>query len=396
VKPFAPYPLDCGSNILTYNLLRELGAEFDVTLLTRRPDRDAEVREALERVCDRLVFCDPPNLKGHARRVAYAITTRVRACLGHTPLAAQYAQLGFSNALQNVLAESSYDLVQIDYWNLAELGSFCRNGTRRCILLHDVQSCVFEREAKVTRGRLKRWQLRRAAKAASAFEQRAFRHFSHVLTVTENDAAVYRRRLLTGPRVQCVPTLYDVSTARAAPDPGGRKLLFVGEMAHRPNRDAVQYFVKDILPLIRAGVPDAEFVVVGRNAPASIRKLESRHVRVTGMVPDVGLYLRKATVCVAPLRFGSGIKLKILEALAHGKAVVTTPVGAEGIEVRHGVNCQIAEDTENFARSVVRLLRDRGFRSTLGAAGRKMVKEQHSPEAAGPRVRRIYRDMMRG
>ena len=396
LKPFVPYPLDCGSNILTYNLLRELGAEFGVTLLTRRPERDAETREALETVCERVVFCDPPNVKSQMRRLGYAITTRARACFGNTPLAALYAEIAFSSALRLELEENSYDLVQIDYWNLASLGGLCPNGTRRCILLHDVQPYVFEREAEVVEGRLKRWQLRRAAKAATVFERRAFRHFPHVLTVTENDAEVYRRMLPAGSKVQCVPTLYDVPTAPAAADPGGHNLLFVGAMAHRPNRDAVLYFAKDILPLIRAEVPDVEFVVVGRNVPTSIRRLESGCVRVTGMVPEVRPYLNEATVYVAPLRFGGGIKLKILEALAHGKAVVTTPVGAEGIELTHGVNCLIAETPGDFARSVVRLLSDDNFRKALGAAGRRVIEERHCPEAAGPRVRRIYRDIMAG
>jgi len=326
----------------------------------------------------------------------FAGALRAKALFGRKPLAPYYAELAFRRPVARVVREQKFDLVQFDYWNLARLGAVCPSGTKRCILLHDVQPYVFEREAEVVEGRLKRWQLRRAAKAATAFERRALRHFSHVLTVTENDAAVYRRMLTAGSEVQCVPTVYDVAPAPPAPDPGGSTLLLVGAMGHRPNRDAVLYFVKDVLPLIMGQVPDVEFVVVGRNVPASIRRLASRHVRVTGVVPEVGPYLNEATVYVAPLRFGSGIKLKILEALAHGKAVVTTPVGAEGIEVTHGVNCLIAEGPDDLAGNVVRLLRDRELRKRLGVAGRKMIEERHSPEAAGPRVRRIYRDMMAG
>jgi len=396
LKPFVPYPLDCGSNILTYNLLRALDVEFDVTLVTKRPEREAEAREALEAVCERVVFCDPPNLKNRAMRLRYGVTTRLKACFGNRPVAALYAELAFSDALQALFGENSYDLVQVDYWNLAELGSLCPNGTRRCILLHDVQPHVFEQEARIAEGRLRRWQLRRAAKATAAFERRVLRKFPYVLTVSQNDAESYRRMLPADSKVECVPTLFDVSGVEVAPDPGGSKLLFVGALIHRPNRDAVVYFVKEVLPLIRAEAPDVEFVVVGRNVPASIWKLQSACVRVTGAVPEVAPYLREAAVYVAPLRFGSGIKLKILEALAHGKAVVTTPAGAEGIEVTDGVNCLIAKGAEDFAASVVRLLRDRELRRMLGAAGRKMIEERHSPEAMGPRVRKIYRDMMKG
>ena len=396
LKPFVPYPLDCGSNILTYNLLRVLSAEFDVTLLTRMLEREADAREALEAVCRRVAFCEPPNLKSRMRRFGYAMTTRLKACFGNRPVAALYAELAFSEALRALLAENSYDLVQLDYWNLAELGNLCPHGIERCILLHDVQPNVLKQEAELALCRLRKWQLRRAAKAARAFEGRALRGFPHVLTVTEHDAEVYRKTLPSGSKVQCVPTLFDVSGVPVVPDPGGNKLLFVGALIHRPNKDAVQYFVKEILPLIRAEAPDAEFVVVGRNVPASIRKLETGCVRVTGPVPEVEPYLREAAVYVAPLRFGSGIKLKIIEALAHGKAVVTTPVGAEGIEMTHDVNCLIAEKPDDFAASVVRLLRDRELRRRLGAAGRRMIEDRHSLEAAGSRVRRIYYEMMKG
>jgi glycosyltransferase involved in cell wall biosynthesis len=396
LKPFVPYPLDCGSNILTHNLLRMLGAEFDVTLLTRKPESETEAREALESICKHVIFCEPPNLKSRINHIGYAISMRAKALFGRKPVAALYAELAFSAPLRKLLAEASYDLVQIDYWNLAGLGNLCPKDAKRCIMLHDVQPLVFEREAALVSSWFKRWQLKRIARAATAFEKQALRNYANVLTVTENDAEIYRKTIPGCSTVQCVPTLFEVSSVPVASEPLGSKLLFVGALAHRPNKDAVEYFVKDVLPLIRLSVPDVELVVVGRDVPSSIRKLESDCVRITGPVPEVEPYLRDAAVYVAPLRFGSGIKLKILEALSHGKAVVTTPIGAEGIEMVHGKNCLIAERPDDFAASVVRLLRDKELRHNLSAAGRRMIEERHSLEIAGPRVRELYSEMMKG
>ena len=391
LKPFAPYPKDCGGNILTFNLLRELGKEYDVTLLTRRPEDAQKAQDALEAISDKVVFCDPPNLRSMPARLAHGVRLRIRTTVNGKPLAAAYADLAFSVPLGELLSRETYDIVQIDYWNLAELGSLCAPEVARCLFLHDVQPRLLSREAAFAGSWIAAARLRRASAKVASFEQNAFRHFNRILTVTESDAAVYRALLVEPEKVQCVPTLFDVSAARPMPDPGGRTLVFAGAMAHQPNADAMLYFVREVLPIIHADVPQAELVIVGRDVPPSIAKLRSPRVRVTGRVESVEPYLQSAAVYVAPLRFGSGIKIKILEALAYGKALVTTSVGAEGIEIEHRRHCLIADNPNDFAESAIALLRDPNLREGLGKAGRSRVEEKNSAEIAGPRVRSVYR-----
>jgi polysaccharide biosynthesis protein PslH len=145
-----------------------------------------------------------------------------------------------------------------------------------------------------------------------------------------------------------------------------------------PNEDGVTYFVEKILPLVCREVPGAAFWAVGRRPPRRVQALASGNVVVTGAVDDIRPYLGKAAVCVVPLRSGSGTRIKIFEAMAMGKAVVSTTMGAEGLPVRHGENIILADDPADFAQHVVRLFRDPARRAELGRAARQLVEQSYS------------------
>jgi glycosyltransferase involved in cell wall biosynthesis len=144
-----------------------------------------------------------------------------------------------------------------------------------------------------------------------------------------------------------------------------------------PNEDGVAYFVEKILPVIRRDIPEAAFWAVGRRPPRRLQALASSGVVVTGAVEDIRPYLAKAALCVVPLRSGSGTRIKIFEAMAMGKAVVSTSMGAEGLPVRHGENIILADNPTDFARQVVDLLRDPLRRQRLGHAARQLVEENY-------------------
>jgi glycosyltransferase involved in cell wall biosynthesis len=150
------------------------------------------------------------------------------------------------------------------------------------------------------------------------------------------------------------------------------------------NEDGVRYFVRDILPRIRREVPGATFWVVGRNPSARLQALDSGDagVRITGTVDDIRPYLNRGSVYVVPLRVGSGTRLKIFEAMATGKAIVSTTIGAEGLPVTHLENIVLADEPEQFSAQVVALLRDRARRRALGGAARQLVEERYSWKAA--------------
>jgi glycosyltransferase involved in cell wall biosynthesis len=160
----------------------------------------------------------------------------------------------------------------------------------------------------------------------------------------------------------------------AASPTGSRQLIFTGSMDWLPNEDAMLFFCRDILPQIRAEEPDVTLSIVGRAPTPAVRRLASEHgVQVTGRVDDVRPYMREAAVYVVPLRIGGGTRLKIFEAMAMSKAVVSTTVGAEGLPVTAGEHLVLADEPRGFARGVVRLLRDLDKRRSVEQAARQLV-----------------------
>ncbi len=169
-----------------------------------------------------------------------------------------------------------------------------------------------------------------------------------------------------------------------APDPGGADVVFVGGMSWYPNRDAIKWFLARVWPAIRRAVPRARFVVVGSHPSPEAQRAAARGtgVAVTGLVPDIRPHVRAAAVYVCPLRVGGGTRLKILDAWAMGKAVVSTAIGAEGLGAVAGREIELADDPAAFAGQVIELLGDPARRLALGSEGRRRAVE----EFAWPRV----------
>jgi glycosyltransferase involved in cell wall biosynthesis len=167
-------------------------------------------------------------------------------------------------------------------------------------------------------------------------------------------------------------------------------LVYVGQMNWRPNVDAVLYFLKEMFPGIKAVVPDVSFSIVGHKPPVVVEELARQNGAVTtGYVPDTRPFVSQAEVFVVPLRIGSGTRLKILEAMAMGKAIVSTSIGCEGIGATHEKNILIADSPADFARCVIRIFNDKALRDDLGIAARKFVEENYSWEHIGQRLNTI-------
>lgn len=205
-----------------------------------------------------------------------------------------------------------------------------------------------------------------------------------VVTVTEDD----RRGLLRAAPdtvAAVVPTSYPV--ARDVPAFSQRipgSILFVGSFRHAPNADAMLFFYRHVLPLIQRSLRGVAVTIVGDAPPREVRALSSAEITVTGWVPDVTPYLASHCISVAPLRFGAGLKGKIVEAMATGLPVVTTPVGAEGMELVHGSTALIAESPEAFARAVVRLCTDHNLHARLSRESLEHARARWDPGVVAP------------
>jgi glycosyltransferase involved in cell wall biosynthesis len=185
--------------------------------------------------------------------------------------------------------------------------------------------------------------------------------------------------------VTLVPTGVDTDYFRPAKEPSqARSLVFTGSMDWVPNHDAMEYFYRDILPLIRAEEPEVETWMAGRNPREGLRRVVEGDAKVhlTGRVEDVRPFMNRSGVYILPMRAGSGTRLKVFEAMASGKAIVSTPTGAEGLPVTDGENILLAESPLEFAKAVVRLIRDEGLRGHLEVSARALAERNFSWRSA--------------
>jgi glycosyltransferase involved in cell wall biosynthesis len=214
-----------------------------------------------------------------------------------------------------------------------------------------------------------------------------------VVVVTESDKQALLD-CLPHSRIAVVPTIHqEVDGAAGFHDRRPNSLLFVGGFAHGPNLDAALFFCREVLPLIRKSVPDVTLTIVGDAAPQEVRSLASDTVTVTGWVPDVKPYLDSHLVSIAPLRFGSGMKGKVGEAMANGVPVVVTNIAAEGMELTDGVTALIADSANEFADAVTRLLRDELLHHRLSTNGRHAARTRWSEAVVAEQLLALMRTL---
>jgi glycosyltransferase involved in cell wall biosynthesis len=192
-------------------------------------------------------------------------------------------------------------------------------------------------------------------------------------------------------RIEVVPTIHELRDS-GKPFSERQDLLFIGNLAHRPNDDAVLFFMREVYPCLRQIVPGVRLDIIGDNPSAAITDFNSEDVRIRGYVPDVEPYLRERRVFVAPLRFGAGIKGKVGEAMAHGLPVVTTSIGAEGFGLTHQLDVMIADDPESFASAVEQLYSQKELWERVAHHSRLRIEKYFTPDVIAETINNSIRD----
>jgi glycosyltransferase involved in cell wall biosynthesis len=281
--------------------------------------------------------------------------------------------------IDGLLAQTAFDRVVADFLVMA---SNCPRLEKSVLFEHNVETMIWRRHAEHASLPADRRLFRQQARRMFTFEREACRSAGSVIAVSEQDATLIRT--MFGAEEVCpVPTGVDAGYyAPPASTQPVADLVFTGAMDWHANVDGVLYFLDRILPKIRCRRPQTTFVVVGKSPHPEIldRARHDPQLRVTGTVADVRPYLWGASVSVVPLRIGSGTRLKIYEAMAAGVPVVSTALGAEGLELTPGQDICIADDPAEFAARCVELLEDRERRSRMSAAARQLVTERFSWE----------------
>ena len=355
-----PFPLTDGESLRIYHYAKRLAANHQLDLVwVDGPSRDAElggIFRRLERVAD--VPVAPPGA-----------LRRLRNTFSIDGYARRYPSV--ERHLRGVLGARDYQVI----WSSADMITTIPAGFSTPLLadICDDDVLMLRRQLARTRGLVARLRMLKRLLMARGYERRHFSSAQACLFVAEADAESFRS-LAPATRVAVIPN--GVDTEHFAPVPlkeDAATVVFEGSMAFPPNVDAAVYLCRTILPRIVARRPDARVVLVGRDPAPEVRALAGERVQVTGTVDDVRPYLASATVFACPLRMGAGIKNKVLQAWAMGKAVVATPVSVAGLAVEEGKNILVQEDPDEFAAAVVRLIDDPALRARLGSEARQTV-----------------------
>jgi glycosyltransferase involved in cell wall biosynthesis len=381
-----PYPPDGGAQIRTYHVLRLLARAYDVTALCFERSRTSSAGAAPDLAAStaalgRFAAVELFAIPQRHRRARYAWDHLRSAALRRVYTTYLYDSRAFRRRLAKVLTSGVFDLVHVDSLDLAQYLPACSGIPVVCVH-HDVEPILLRRRAAVERKRWRRAYLRYQAGLRDRVEREWCPRVALNVVVSEEDGALVKR-IAPASRVTVVPNGVDVEEFQPA-GTGGRGLAFVGGTTPAPNLDALAFFCDQILPHLRAGGARVPVRWIGRASDEQRRHHAERHgIELTGYVEDVRPFMRDAACHIVPMRAGGGTRLKILNAWAMGKAVVSTSLGCEGLAAVDGENILIRDDPRDFARAILAVLEDEGMRRRLGERGRDTAERLYSWDVIG-------------
>ncbi len=374
VSQQAPWPLDSGGNLRTYHLLRALQERYEVTLLATDPGGEAAARLGeVASVVELVPALKKGSLFRRALNLLTSLLTKDPVLFTHNKSAA------LDEAVARHLSSGAYSALHLNHLDTTPYARHAK-GVPVVIDTHNVLTEYAARRSEHEQGAFGRWLWRREARLLTEREPLELSLCQRVLACSERE----REALLAAEsalEVRVVPNGVAVESITPVSDPAANspELVFVGDLAYGPNADAAESFAAEVLPLVRAEHAEALFRVVGRNPSEDLKeRVKAGGVEVTGFVDDVREELKRARVFVCPIRYGSGTRLKLFEAFAAGLPVVSTRLGAEGIDCVDGEHLLFADTPEEQAAAIARLLSDDELARSLGAAGRQLASERYA------------------
>jgi polysaccharide biosynthesis protein PslH len=394
-----PYPPHQGGALRSYGIIHGLhAAGHDITLLSfHDPETNIAVESTpLAQYCSRIETVPPPSRSKKDRLRDLILSTQ-------PDIAKRLYSDAFYACLNQLIHEKNFDLIQFEGIEVVCYLPLLRKKGLHAKLCYDafnaeaaLQHLIFQ----VDRENIRRWP----AAAYSFIQAQRIEHFERqicqgadcVIAVSNEDAEILRQ-YRTDKRVPVVTNgifVDDYTDSGEELDLGENTIVFTGKMDYRPNVDAMTWFAESVLPLVQAQIPETRLYIVGQKPHPRLESLRHKnHIEITGWVPDVQPFLRGAGVYVAPLRMGSGTRLKILEAMAVGCAVVATHIAISGMRSEANQALIVADEAETMAAKIIHLLRDKTRRQTLGKGARQFVKRYYDWPVLIPDLLRIYQDM---
>jgi len=387
-----PYPPDHGHYIRTFNVLKHISQHHDVHFLGFIKNReDFKNVEPIREMCRTVdVFVMPDDVS----RLRFYLSLFLNIFSPLPYIAQKYYRSNMRRRIREILSENRIDVVHFDMLHMARYRSLTK-GIPDVLTEHNVESLRILRLLKNSNNLLFKSFMYLQYIKLKSFEKRACGRFDMCAAVSEDDLEMLKA-MSPGANLVVIPN--GVDTDYFAPDdtpPVPNSIIWAGGMNNMYNSEAVDFFIDEILPLIRREIPDVRFTAVGKSPTRKLLGLSGDGaVEVAGYVDDVRPYIRRAAVYVAPIKSGGGTKLKVLNALSLAKPVVTTSVGAEGIDAKDGEHLVIADDPELFAEKTVELLRRPEKAARLGRNGRMLMVERYDWRIIGEDMNRVYERLL--
>lgn len=383
------FPPDTGGKIRSLNILSRLAKRVEVHAVSLAdPACDGPAITAMEGLFKSYV----PVPWHEAKQSSFRFYSEVvRNQFNSLPyFLSKCDRPAFRSAVRGLIDRQHFDLLLCDFLHTAApLREI--NFKPRIVFEHNVEFLLRKRKAALEARPIHKVILETEWKKTKRIEIEVCRSFDHVVAVSPEDEATFRKEFAID-HVSAVPTGVDTGFFRpdgSLPVPG--RLSFVGSMDWAPNEDGIVWFLREAYPQVRRALPYVTLSVVGRNPSPRLRAIAGADptIEITGCVPDVRPYLSQAEVVIVPLRIAGGTRIKIPEAMAMTKAVVSTQIGAEGLPFRDGRDIVIADTAGGFAQSVVRLLLDTSARRSIETAARETLVNRFSWDAVVDRFEQV-------
>lgn len=387
ICPRLPYPLYDGRALSIFNITKHLAQRGNkihlVTFDTEKTAALGELREYCELVTVR------HDLSNHWRGA-------LRTLFSRTPYnMSKYRTPAMFHTLQEMFTKNRFDIVHVDHLHMALYGVFLKEKYRLPIVLreHNFEATIMERFALHQKNPFVRTYAKLQYRRLLQYEAELCARFDCCAMITPEDE---QRLFKVAPtaRTKVIPAGVDIVPLQPETPEQAHSVLFLASLDWQPNVDGFLWFYEQALPILLRENPAITITIVGKGAAPRLAQLSHSNVRFVGFVKELKPYLEAAAVCIVPLLTGSGMRLKILEMFAHGKCVVSTPIGCEGIAVEDERELLIAESAEGFAKKILRALQSSGLRVKLGKQARQLVEERYGWQQIAAAFEQLYFELI--
>lgn len=387
VTPYNPASPTFGGALRIFHLLNQLCKHHDVTVAGfSEPGGDVLLVQQIPSLSGKVHFIDDSG-----SLIKKKWSQLISLCSIHSHWYKNIQTSPLQSIIDDILEKEEFDFIHCEFPDMAS--HRFNSSAIRIMDAHNVEYDNLQRMAKVKNNAVRRFYYRQESKKLKYDEISICKKQDAIFTTSARDQKLFAKDIPGVPKF-VIPNGVDLSYFQPTDViPETHTLIFVGMMTYVPNYDGITYFLDEIFPRILSQISDAKIYIVGKNPPASICNRANKNIIVTGFVDDVRPFIEKSSAYVVPLRMGGGTRLKIVEALAMKKPIVTTSIGCEGLEVEGGKTVLIADQPEVFAESVIKLMRDQELANRLIRNGYDLVCQQYGWNSIGNTLNEAYQTL---